>query len=309
MRESRWSAPTKYHQSSSSDYSSQSPPRQRRRHAYSSSDSSSSDEDDFPCHPRKDLPIFSPSTSSRTVALGRRLGLPKDLSLLARNCQFVKKIVTDPALQNSMNCKEPPTYLTTTDLPKDGGSLLADPRAARIAYLDRCIPSKLQNTHFVWDTNSKGRPPSMQVLLAGFPINVTSKSLLINLLISTITLLTPTDIIDVQLSCGHALLTFQNPICSSAVVSWLGKNTVGGDKWMASFDSEGKRFQKLLQDHKAPLGDSHSAKPTSSYSTHSSRLKCSRRIACILVSYTYISPLESSRDLEDCFRKYRLYNV
>lgn len=255
--------------------------------------------------------IPPPPGSLQTVALGRRLNLPKELAGLTRNCQFVKKIRSDPGLQN--NFKERPSYMTAADISGSEGAPVSDPRAPRDAYLSTLGKGgeRLQPVEFLWNEYSRGRPPSTQVLLAGFSSTILSKSLLVSLLVTAMGSLTAEDIIDVQLASGQALFSFQRPAASSAVVKWLGRHAVGSEQWTASFDPDGKKFHKLTKAKDPLIGPKGGVLSRSLSSDLSSpgRSKRNRDAPCILVSYSIIPPSESSREIKECFRRCRIHTV
>lgn len=254
-------------------------------------------------------------------ALGRRLTLP--MPALRRDCQFVKKVMEDPTLTG--NTKDKPTYLRGDEMSEegrlkdperldgprgldgsgrlDGPGRPGDPRLPRSQYeghTRQITTVTLKGTCFLWDTNSKGQPPPLAVLINGFPTNIISKALLVNLIAAILDRNLVEQIKEVKLHQGNALLLMDSPESSSMLVRRMRKV----DGWSASFDPDGITFKSLLP--RAPEPDTI---PLPSIKEEHRRMRCDRRVPCIVIPYTVIPKYESQRDVGECLKKCRIYNV
>ncbi|PJF17083.1 hypothetical protein PSACC_03107 [Paramicrosporidium saccamoebae] len=186
----------------------------------------------------------------------------------------------DPALHGLI--KEKPTYLMGNAIIE---GISVDPRSKGF----ESVPATLKPITFQWDENSKNAPPPSTVLVSGFPSKVISKALLISLIGAALDKEIADQIKDVQLFNGSALLTMEGPAASSQLVRRLCKN---GDSWTAVFDADGEKFQKLCRPKPEPQLTPRAA------DGGIERLKCSRRVPCILIDFSTIPRDVSRRDIE-----------
>jgi hypothetical protein len=197
----------------------------------------------------------------------------------------------DPALHGLI--KEKPTYLMGNVIIE---GISTDPRSKDF----KNVSTALKPVAFQWDKNSKGVAPPSTVLVSGFPSKVISKALLISLIGAALDKEIADQIKDVQLFNGSALLTMEGPNASSQLVRRLCKNS---DSWTAVFDADGEKFQKICRPKPEPQITPRSVEGGVE------RLKCSRRVPCVLIEFSIIPRDVSRRDVGEVFRKCRIYNV
>lgn len=241
------------------------------------------------------------------TALGRKLNLPRERASLERACQFAKKILYDPALTGDL--KRKPEYLTAANRrdEEEGNMALGDPRLLHPSDSRTASRKPLLSTFFVWNSNSKGRPPPQSLLIRGIPEKVISKSLFANILGTVLDQQIVDEIEDINLAPGAAHLSLKTASSSSLLVNRLSKVKIDGETWEAKYDPDGAAFKSWINTTKKPQSTTASA--ASAKIRLAPLLKCSRKVTCILISYSQISQIVYSRKVEEIFHKCRIYNV